>query len=116
MKYSNDYTDSNIISSFGKEIKEYRVRLNLTQSDLASECGISSSTLERIENGSDTKFSNIIKIMRAFNLIDNLGFMIPDVEDDFKAYYENKPKRKRASKPKAVQKPDWVWGEDRKKG
>ena len=116
MKYSNDYSDNYIISSFGKEIKEYRVSLNLTQSDFASKCGISASTLERIENGSDTKFSNIIKIMRACNLIDNLSLLIPDTEDDFKAYYENKPKRKRASKPKSSQKTNWVWGEDEKKG
>lgn len=116
MKYSNDYSDNYIISSFGQEIKEYRVSLNLTQSDFAAKCGISPSTLERVENGSDTKFSNIIKIMRAFNLIDNLGLLIPDAEDDFKAFYENTPKRKRASKSKPTQKSGWVWGEDQKKG
>lgn len=116
MKYSNEYSDSYILSLLGKNIKEYRVSINQTQNDFAAKCGISLSTLERIENGSDTKFSNIIKIMRAFNLIENLNSIIPDVEDDFKAYYDKTPKKKRASKPKTSPKTDWVWGEDKKKG
>ena len=64
MKYSNEYSDSYIISAFGKEIREYRISINYTQSDFAEKCGISLSTLERIENGNDTKFSNIIKIWK----------------------------------------------------
>lgn len=116
MKYSNDYSDGYIISSFGKEIKQYRININLTQNDFALKCGISSSTLERIESGNDTKFSNIIKIMRAFNLIENFSMLIPDVEDDFKAYYENTSKRKRATKKQPFQNVKWVWGEDEKKG
>ena len=116
MKYSNEYSDNFIVAAFGKELREYRISLNMTQDILAAKCGVSLSTLERIENGSDTKFSNIIKIMRAFGLIDNLGLLIPDIEDDFKAYFENKPKRKRASRQKSAQTGNWVWGEDQKKG
>lgn len=116
MNCGREYSDNAIVESFGKVIKRYRISINMTQDELSLKSGVSVSTLERIENGNDTKFSNIIKILRVFGLTENLGMLIPDTDDDFKAFFEKKPERKRASKKQPDKTGGWVWGDDIKGG
>ena len=52
-----------ILKELGNRIKQHRIALNITQAELANRCGISMSTEVRIENGEDSKISNLIKIM-----------------------------------------------------
>ena len=96
MKISGNQNEMTILKEIGQRIKQHRISLNITQADLADKCGISSSTEVRIENGVDSKFSNYIKILPALNMLDNLDILIPEMQQDFKALFEEKPTRKRA--------------------
>lgn len=40
-------------------------------------------------------------------------FFIPDEQPDFKAIFEERPSRKRASSSYKKQESTWVWGEDK---
>lgn len=105
--------EENILNEFGNRIKQYRISINMTQAELADRCGISLSTLTRTENGYDSKWSTIIKILEEFDLIDNLDVLIPKPALDYKAMFEEKPKRKRASRKSSGTNNDWTWDEDK---
>lgn len=112
MKINENFNESAILKEIGQRIKQHRISLNITQSDFATKCNISPSTQVRIENGEDAKFSNYIKILSALNMLDNINILIPEVQPNFKAIFENKPQRKRATPNNHKKNTHWVWGED----
>ena len=113
MKITQFENEKTILQEFGNRIKQYRVSMNITQQQLAERCGLSVTTLMRIENGDDTKWSAIIKILSEFNLLDNLDIVIPEPQPDYKAMFEEKTIRKRARPNKKDSSEAWVWGEDK---
>lgn len=102
-----------ILKELGIRIKQYRISQNITQAELAEQCGISASTEVRIENGIDSKISNYIKILEVLGLLQNLDVLIPEMQEDFKAIYEKKSVRQRVKASKTQRKSDWVWEEDK---
>ena len=113
MKITQFDSEKAILKEFGNRIKQYRVSLNITQHQLAQRCGVSVTTLMRVENGDDTKWSAIIKILSEFNLLDNLDIVIPEPQPDYKAMFEEKIIRKRARPNKNTSNDTWIWGEDK---
>lgn len=113
MKISQFESEKSILREFGSRIKQYRVSLNITQQQFAQNCGLSVATLMRIENGEDTKWSAIIKILSQFNLLDNLNILIPENQPDYKAIFEEKSAKKRARPNKKTTNNTWLWGEDK---
>lgn len=116
MKINGNEKEQVILAELGSRIKHQRMRLNLTQAQLARRCGISPSTQVRIENGEDSKISNYIKLMNALNMAGNLDLIVPEVQPDYKAIYEGKGSRMRVkhSKHKApVRRGRWKWGDDK---
>ena len=113
MKITATTYEQEILKELGDRIKQYRVSLNITQIELANKCGISSSTEIRIENGVDSKISNYIKILIGLGLAENLDILIPESQPDFKALYEQKPKRQRATSSAQKSRSNWVWEEDK---
>ena len=108
--YENEYT---ILKELGTRISQYRIALNITQADIAKKSGIAISTVQRLENGEDTKVSNYIKIMAQLGILENFNMLIPEQELDFKAIYEERKIRQRARKT-GNEKKEWIWGEDKK--
>ena len=113
MKLSGYENNEYIIQTIGKRIQERRVSMNITQKEFAVRCGVSSSTLERIERGEDTKISNLLMVLRGLDLNANIDMLIPDIEPDYKAMYEMKKLRKRASSKRKLNNASWVWEEDK---
>ena len=97
-----------ILKEIGKRIREYRIGLSITQNDFAKKIGVSTRTLSSIENGADTSFGTIIRVLDGLNLLTNLNLLVPEKEN----YILQKPiekKRYRKSKKNV----GWIWGEDR---
>ena len=113
MKFTQLGSEKAILNEFGNRIKQYRISMNVTQQQLAQRCGVSVSTMMRIENGDDPKWSTIIKILSEFNLLDNLDVLIPEPHPDYKAMFEEKTARKRARPDKKKSGDTWVWEEDK---
>lgn len=63
--------------------------------------------------GYDTKLSNLIKILNEIGLSENLDFLIPEPQPDYKALFEKQKIRKRARPSKKKADEAWVWGEDK---
>ena len=113
MKISSNENEKDILAELGQRIKQNRISLNITQAELAKKCGISPSTENRIESGEDSKMSNYIKILSGLNMLGNLDILIPEVQPDFKALYEQKASRKRAKPTDKKPTSNWTWDEDK---
>lgn len=113
MKITGSESEQVIMKELGSRIKQYRISLNITQNGLAKKCGVSASTVVRIENGDDSIFSNYIKILNGLGLTQNLDILIPEEQPDFKAMFEKKTPRQRVKASGGVQKSNWVWDEDK---
>ena len=113
MKISNFYDEKSVLAEIGNRIQQYRISLNITQSELAQRCGLSLKTIARTEMGYDTKLSNLIKILNEIGLSENLDVLIPEPQPDYKALFEEKTIRKRARPDKKKTDNAWVWGEDK---
>lgn len=112
MKITENQSEQNILIEIGERIKQQRIALNITQKELADQSGVSLSTETRIENGTDSKISNYIKLLRVLNLLQNFDLLVPATEQNFKDIFEDVPARKRATKERGDAKKEWIWGED----
>jgi DNA-binding XRE family transcriptional regulator len=96
-----------ILKEIGKRIREYRIGLSITQNDFAKKIGVSTRTLSSIENGADTSFGTIIRVLDGLNLLTNLNQLVPEKEN----YILQEPiEKKRYRKPKKNE--GWKWGDD----
>lgn len=102
-----------ILRELGNRLKQYRISLNLTQAELSQKCGISMSTVVRIENGDDTKVSNYIRILSGLDILENINTLIPEESADYKQLFEEKTPRKRVRLKNESNVSDWTWGEDK---
>ena len=97
-----------ILKEIGKRIREYRIGFSITQNDFAKKIGVSTRTLSSIENGADTSFGIIIRVLDGLNLLTNLNLLVPEKEN----YILQEPiEKKRYKKSKKTE--GWKWGEDR---
>ena len=74
MKISGSESEKTILIELGERIKQHRISLNITQAEMAEKCCVSSSTVTRIENGTDSMVSNYIKILSGLNLSGNINY------------------------------------------
>ena len=117
MRISEMHDDNEIIKEIGERIKAHRIASNMTQKQLAEKGRVSLSTVVRIEDGDDTKLSNVVKLLRALNLIENLNAIVPEERNDYKRIFEKKSMRKRVrrspsykiEKPAIGFKTSWTW-------
>ncbi len=54
MKITGLYDEKTILSELGNRIQQYRISMNITQTELAQKCGLSLKTIARTEAGHDT--------------------------------------------------------------
>lgn len=113
MKIKGNENERAVLQEIGTRIKQQRISQDITQAALADKCGISHATVVRIENGEDSKFSNYIKILQAMKLEENMDVLVPEPQPDFKALFEDKTVKKRATTKSNCNGSAWVWGEDK---
>ncbi len=113
MKITGTETELIILKELGTRMKQHRLTLNVTQQEFAKMCGISESTLVRMEMGADSKMSNLIKILFALNMSENLNVLLPEIQPDYKALFEEKAMRQRAKSKNSKQSSNWTWEEDK---
>lgn len=78
MKLASSLTDTAVLLEIGARLARYRLNRNLTQQALAAEAGISLRTLNRIECGEPSQSANLIRVLRALGLLDNLELVVPE--------------------------------------
>ena len=78
-------TKLEIYSAIGSQIKEYRVKNNMTQEERAEKLNISVKYVSRIENGNGgVKLETLINAMNLLGLVPNIAFFDLIKNDELK--------------------------------
>ena len=72
-----DLTDSAILEELGERLRNFRLDLNFSQTELAREAKISLNTIIRMESGLSTQLSNLLKVLRALDQLPILEILVP---------------------------------------
>lgn len=108
MRIDNLYNMEVILKEIGRRIREYRIGLAITQNEFAKKTGVSTRTISNIENGADTSFSNLIRVLDGLSLTANLNLLIPEKDN----YIYQEPTEKKRYK-KSNKKTGWKWGDEK---
>lgn len=107
-------TDSAVLAKIGQRLAQHRLERNLTQAELAKEAGVSKRTLIRLEGGESTQMTNLIRILRALDLLASLDAFIPaPVPSPIQQLRAEGKRRKRASRKAGspARDEEWTWGD-----
>jgi transcriptional regulator with XRE-family HTH domain len=116
MPTDNSQSDRYVLENLGHQLARHRVARDQTQAQLAKEAGVSLRTVIRLESGSSTQLTNLIRILRALDLLTALQSLVPlPLSSPLAQLQAGKKARKRASWRVAVarEKPPtrtWQWG------
>jgi len=78
MKITTQRSDEAVLSELGIRIARLRLDLQLTQAALAEQAGVSKRTVERVEAGASVQLSNLVRILRALELLPRLDGLLPE--------------------------------------
>lgn len=100
------------IELLSKRIRNYRIDCELTQRQLADQSGVSIRSLQRFEKGEDIQLGNLIKILKALGIEENLKMLVPDVTGRPSAYVGGPRTRKRVRTSNRENRIVFKWGDE----
>lgn len=74
-----ELSDPAILQKMGRRIRDYRIRMEMTQSELAEKSGVSMGTIVRVEQGNPISTLLLISILRTMGLLENLEVLLPEL-------------------------------------
>lgn len=116
MKFDSMSPDRAVLGELGARLARYRLNRNLTQEALAERAGVSRPTVARLEQGNSTTLSNLIRVLRGLDLVENLEALVPGPPvSPIQQLRTGKRQRLRASSSSsssADQRTPWKWGDE----
>jgi transcriptional regulator with XRE-family HTH domain len=114
MKINDTLSDAAVLEELGQRIARYRLNRNMTQGALATESGVSTPTVQRLENGQSTQASNLIRILRTLKLLENLDALVPEpaISPLQQARMQGKTRQRASSPRKRQTHTRWTWDTD----
>ena len=91
------YSVPDIVRMFGERFKDYRLRSNLTQKEVAEVSGLSVLTIHRFENGTakNISLSTFLLLLKSVGSINDLNELMPEQPESPYLYKENHQKAQR---------------------
>lgn len=108
-------SDLNILAELGERLCRIRLKRNQTQAGLATEAGVSLNTVKRLEKGASVQLTNLVRILRALDLLENLATLVPDTAVSPIQQLRTGEKERRRASGSRDEKSDpepWTWGDD----
>ena len=84
------------IRSLGSRFRDYRMRMNMTQKEIAEMTTISIPTIYKFETGRLTDMSviTLMKLLRAIDMEENWDQLLPELPESPYLYKENKKRQR----------------------
>jgi transcriptional regulator with XRE-family HTH domain len=78
-----EYSTPELVRLLGERFKEYRMRCNLTQKEVAEQSGIGLTTIHKFENGTagNLSLSTFILLLKVIGQVDALDDVLPELPD-----------------------------------
>lgn len=88
-----EYSIPELISLLGQRFKDYRLRSEMTQRDVAEQSGITINTIHKFENGKSGNMSlgTFLLLMKSIGCIQQMDELLPDLPKS--AYLVNDGKK-----------------------
>ena len=74
-----ELSDPAILQRLGGRIRDYRIRMEMTQSELADKSDVSMGTVVRIEQGKAVSTLLLITLLRTLGVLENLETLLPEL-------------------------------------
>lgn len=115
MRIDNYSSNEAVLNENGKRIKRSRINAGMTQGELANRAGVSLKTISLAEQGNDIKFGNMLKILRALDLLENVDSLLPEkiVRPSEIRKFGKERQRVKKSAERPAKEGDWKWGDER---
>ena len=82
---------------------------------MAAQAGVSTQTVQRIEQGHSLQATNLIRTLRALGLLDNLDALVPEpaISPIQQARMRGRIRQRASSRPGKPEPPiEWSWGDE----
>ena len=78
-----EYSAPELVRLLGERFKEYRMRCNLTQKEVAEQSGIGLTTIHKFENGTagNLSLSTFILLLKVIGQVDALDDVLPELPE-----------------------------------
>ena len=78
-----EYSTPELVRLLGSRFKEYRMRCNLTQKEVAEQSGIGLTTIHKFENGTanNLSLSTFILLLRVVGQVNALDDVLPELPE-----------------------------------
>ena len=78
-----EYSTPELVRLLGERFKEYRMRCNLTQKEVAEQSGIGLTTIHKFENGTagNLSLSTFILLLKVVGQMDALDDVMPELPE-----------------------------------
>ena len=92
-----EYTTPELVRRLGERVKDYRMRCNLTQKEVAERSGIGLTTIHKFENGSagNISLSTFILLLKVVGQINALDDVLPELPESPYLMRKNEKKAQR---------------------
>ena len=86
-----EMSTSELVRTLGERFKQYRIRMQLTQDEIAKMAGVSVITIHRFENGLSKNISLgvFLLLIKSLGIIDNINRLLPELEQSSYQYSGN---------------------------
>lgn len=97
-----EYSTPEIVRLLGRRFKEYRMRCNFTQKDVAERSGIGMTTIHKFENGTagNISLSTFILLLKVVGQINALDYVMPELPESPYLIRKEDKKAQRIRHPK----------------
>ncbi len=78
-----EYSTPELVRLLGERFREYRLRCNLTQKEVAEQSGIGLTTIHKFENGTagNLSLSTFILLLKVIGQVDALDDVMPELPE-----------------------------------
>lgn len=75
-----ELSDPAILKKFGLRLRDYRMRMELTQTELAEKSKVSLGSVVRLEKGLPVSTILLVSILRTLGMLENMEVLIPELD------------------------------------